>query len=62
MKFSNYLISIALAFEATYSKVITNNAFSYNFHCSNSSLCKTLKKELSNAVNSISGLMGNYYY
>jgi len=57
MKFSNFLFAIALTFEVINSEVIKNNAFSYNFHCSNSSLCRTLKRELSNAVNSISSLM-----
>ncbi len=62
MKFSKYIFAFALDFEATNSKVIKNSAFFYNFHCSNNSLCKTLNKELFEAINSISNLNGNYFY
>jgi len=57
MKISKFLFVIVLAFAVANSKYITNNSFLYNFHCSNNSLCKSLKKELSSAVNSISSLM-----
>jgi len=60
MKFSKCLLTIVLALEATNEKVIKNNVFSFKFHCSNSSLCRTLKRELSSAVNSITTIMGIY--
>ena len=63
MKFPKSLLLATLAFQYSNSRVITKHSdFNYKFYCSksNGNLCNTAKKDLKNAINSISSLIGKY--
>jgi len=67
MKFSNTLLLVGLALKFVASKKerysYDTEDFKYNFHCleDNHGMCKYMKKELYQAVDSISYIVGKYY-
>jgi len=67
MKFYKVLLCSTLALGTVISKNInyeyTTDDLKYNFNCveNNRSVCKFLKKELNEAVNAISKILGKFY-